>query len=392
MRISLTASFLVHAALLSYALFWVPAVAPFKVEPQDSIPIEIVTIADAPKTKAVVKEPAPKVIEKPKPKAAEVVKEVKPQEKIAPEEVKAAHEKNVVEDAPKPEKKPEPPKPKVEEAKPEEPKPLDSKELAELLAEPEPPKKEPEKKPEPKSEPKPVEKPKDEPPPDQAALDAILKTTADEQQAEAEKKAAEEEARKKSDAEAKKKADADAKKKSDADAKKKASADAKKKADAEAKKLAAAEAAKKKKTAFDTNAVADLLNKIPDDPAAPQKPSEETGTPDVADRNDTGADDALAATLSQALISHLYDCWKLPPGAKDAAISVKVKFALNPDGTLRGQPQIVNSNGDPLFDTTARSVLSAIKRCETYEFLPRDKYDLWEQNTVNFRADQQNPA
>ena len=41
-------------------------------------------------------------------------------------------------------------------------------------------------------------------------------------------------------------------------------------------------------------------------------------------------------------------------------------------------------NGDPLFDATARSAVAAVLECQSYGFLPQDKYDLWKDLIINF--------
>jgi hypothetical protein len=42
----------------------------------------------------------------------------------------------------------------------------------------------------------------------------------------------------------------------------------------------------------------------------------------------------------------------------------------------------MNDSGDPLFGTTAQSAVSAVMACQNYDFLPPDRYDLW--NTIIF--------
>jgi hypothetical protein len=64
---------------------------------------------------------------------------------------------------------------------------------------------------------------------------------------------------------------------------------------------------------------------------------------------------------------------------------VKVHFMLNQDGSVRGQPEVLNGSSDPLFDTTAQSAISAVMECQSYsDIFPLDKYDLWKDNTFNF--------
>jgi outer membrane biosynthesis protein TonB len=314
MRRPLVISFAFHALILAAALIVLPKPEAFKVDPQGAIPIDLVSIEDVSKRKAMVKAEQPKKVEKPKPKPQPVVKEEPPAPKVEPEVKKAAVEPKA-DPEPKPvEKKPEP-KPEPQPKKVEE-KPLEQAELAALLkqTEDEPPP--PEKKPEP---PKPVEK-KPEPKP--------------KPEVKAEKKP------------------------------------------------------EKKKPKLDIDEISALLNKTDEDRTAPQKPADEAGEPEQSEANISGDDEALAATLIDMLRQKLAGCWSIPAGAREADMVVKVRFQLSPDGMVRGQPQVLNGSSSPLFAVTAQSAISAVLECQAYDFLPRDKYDLWREITFNFNPNQ----
>jgi outer membrane biosynthesis protein TonB len=312
MRRSLTISLLAHAAILASAFVVLPNPQEFKVEEQESIPIDIVSIEDLGKRQATVKTPE-KPVEKAAPKPVETIQPVKPAPEVAPEVKTAAKEVSAPPPEPKPEVKEEP---KKEEAKIE-PKPEELAELIKKTDEPEPEKKKEEpKKAEVKPEKKPVEKPPEKKP---------------------DKKA-------------------------------------------------------KPKKEFNPDDIAAFLNKTDDKRTAPLKPQEETGTPKQGEFNLSGNDDGVSATISDAIQQRLAKCWSIPPGAREAQISVKVRFQLNPDGTVSGQPQVMNSSADPLFTTTAQSALSAVMECQPYDFLPQDRYDLWQDNGVNFNPNLMFPS
>jgi TolA protein len=324
MKRSVIVSAGIHAAILGAALFSLPSSEEFKVEQLDAVQVDISQITDQSKRKAATTEDLPKV-EKPAPKKVEVPVEVKPAPKVA-EEVKTAAREPVAEEKPEPKKeepkKEEPPPEPKPEPKKAEDKPLDSDPLEKLLAE-----------------------------------EAALKKVEEKKKADEEKKKAEELKKKE-------------------DEKKKLAEDKKKKA--EEKKLAE----KKKKKAFDD--IAAFLNKEEGEQAAPQKPSDITGSPDKAEKSSNGTDDALAATIVDALRQRLSECWSVPPGARDANILVKVRFALNPDGSVNGAPTVVNDSADPLFGTTAQSAVSAVMECQNYDFLPPEKFDVWKTITITF--------
>lgn len=312
MRRSLTISLLAHAAILAAAFVVLPNPEEFKVDDQDAIPVDIVSINDLSSRVTTVKSEEKKQVEKPAPKPAEVMKPVKPAPEVAPE-VKTA----VKEASAPPEPKPEP---KKEEPKKEEPKPAPKpEELAELIKktdEPEPEKKKEEpKKAEVKPQ-KPVEKPPEKKP---------------------EKKV-------------------------------------------------------KPKKEFNPDDIAAFLNKTDDKRTAPLKPQTEAGTPNQGEFNMSGADADLSATIGDLIKQRLRQCWTVPPGAREAQISVRVRFQLNSDGTVSGLPQILNSSPDPLFATTAQSAISAVMDCQPYDFLPQDRYDLWQENGVNFNPNLMTPS
>jgi TolA protein len=360
MRKSLIASFALHVLLLGAALFVLPAPDAFQVPPQDSIPVDIVSVEDFSKRQAMEKSDTKKKVEKPKAKKQDVVKAVEPQKKVAPEETKAA-------------KVPAAPEKAVKEAE----KPVEK-----------PVEKVVEKKPEPV--PEPVKKAEEPPPPDQLALEGVLKKTEDEV-ALAEKLAADEAkaVEEKKVADEKKAAD---KKKKAADAeKKKKAAEERKVAEAAAAEAAAAKAAKLAKD-FNPDEISALLDKDSDQAAAPQKPTEDNGEPAQGEATLQGNDDAIAATLVDLLRQNLSKCWRIPPGAREADVTVKVRFRLDQAGNLMGEPEVLGGSSNPMFETTAQSVLSAVAQCQSYDYLPADHYDLWKENTMLFNPNKMNPA
>lgn len=149
------------------------------------------------------------------------------------------------------------------------------------------------------------------------------------------------------------------------------------------KKVAAKE---KPKPEFNADELSALLNKIDDTKKAPPKPSEETGVARKAEFTSlTGNDDRLAADLVDALRRRIESCWLLPAGVRDAqSLQIRLQFQLGIDGMLTGYPQLLNSNPHPAFEAAARSAQTAVKQCEPYNFLPVEKYDLWQDIILTF--------
>jgi TolA protein len=254
------------------------------------------------------------------------------------------------------------PKPKVSEAE-KNTKPLENvaeeKKYAAVDPTPQEPEPQPEPVPEPKPEPKAEELPLDS--------DPLKQIIEEEQKAEEQKKKQEEEKKKK----------AEEKKKKEEEKKKKA-AEAQKKLEADM-----------KKRKLDTAALEEMFKDTSSEQqTATLKKSEEAGTPETGKNNVQGEDAALAATLIDALRQRLSECWTVPPGAREAQVQVKVRFNLARDGRVEGLPVVVGGGfGDALATATAQSAISAVMECQAYDFLPKDRYDMWQEITVNFTPD-----
>ena len=216
-----------------------------------------------------------------------------------------------------------------EPVKPPDPAPPDPKPLTELLKKIDPP--------------KPVE-------PTPVADDPLKKLLAEQQAAEDQKKLDEQ-----------KKAEADKKK-----------AELKKKADD-----------KKKREQLLAEAEAALLNKIKGENTAPAKPSTAQGAPKQAIKDTAGNDDAMTATIVDALRSQLKSCFSTPPGTKELEIVVPVHFALNQDGTVNGRPE--SQGGDAQQEAVGNAAVAAIMTCQPFK-LPVENYDLWKDNTLDFNS------
>jgi colicin import membrane protein len=179
---------------------------------------------------------------------------------------------------------------------------------------------------------------------------------------------------------------ADAKAKAQADAKAKALADARAKADAEAKARKQAELADK----FSAGDIRQLL--------ASKEPSQSTGATGrevnktASLGTATGSSQRLNPSQRDQLMGLLRDqlhrCWQAPMAAQSAdkppVPSVRVR--LNQDGSLAGDPSVMNPSSDPLFRSIADSATRATRRCAPLkipaQFAPF--YQDWRDLVVNF--------
>lgn len=334
----LLTSFVGHALLLAYALLNIQPPLP---DLPAMIPIEATLVTPSELTRLKQGDPTSKQLE------------AKAKEEPPTETSKKEAEKPKPITAPPPAAEPPPPAPeppKAEEAKPEPPKDP----IADKLAAAPPP-------PEPTPEPGPT-------PDEKKKLEEKLEQ---ERKAEDEKKKAEE----------KKKADEEKKK-----------AEAKKKAEEKKKKLAEAKRKEAEKKKFDADKIAALLDKTPDKRGAPQsatqptKPTDYTG-PTAGERQ--GHDTVLTAREQDLLLSminqQLEPCARLPGGGggPDTPI-VNVRFNLNQDGSLNGEPVVVNKQNTPLYAIAADASVRAVKQCAPFQ-LPADKYAAW--STVTWAFD-----
>ncbi len=210
----------------------------------------------------------------------------------------------------------------------------------------------------------------------QARADAAAKA-----KAEAQAKAAAAEA-------AKEKAEADAKAKAEAEAKAKIAAAAKAKAEAEAKAKREAEIAKN----FNPTDIAKLLQSK--EPAQSSGSSAPQVNRSASLGSERGSSQKLSPSLRAQLVGIIQDqllkCWNVPIGLANAkgAVVPSVRMKLNTDGSLAGQPGVINTSSDPLFRVAADSALTATRRCAPLRIPAQFAayYDDWRDVVVNFDA------
>ena len=141
--------------------------------------------------------------------------------------------------------------------------------------------------------------------------------------------------------------------------------------------------AAKKKSDFDTDKIAALLNKIPDASNEPTPNALAEETKPVRGQA-SGIELSMSVNEIDALRSRIAQCWSPPPGGLGAeAFVVKVRLKLNEDGTLVGYPTVANHGSSPFFQAAADSAVRAVYQCQPYA-LPPEKYALWRDIILNF--------
>ncbi len=142
----------------------------------------------------------------------------------------------------------------------------------------------------------------------------------------------------------------------------------------------------KKKSDFNADRIAALLNKVPDaGPKAAPTPTETKAKPQGPARGQTsGQDLTMSINELDALRAKISQCWIPPVGGMGAdAIKVRLRLQLNQDGSLTRQPEVVNREASPFFQVAADSAVRAVWQCQPYE-LPVAKYALWRDMILNF--------
>jgi colicin import membrane protein len=103
--------------------------------------------------------------------------------------------------------------------------------------------------------------------------------------------------------------------------------------------------------------------------------------------------EALATSLIQRAMVR---CWRMPADLPDPErLIVTVRFRLNRNGTLSGQPEVTNPRNfqfDPAMGQAVQTALRAVRSCD-FSFLPSDPrvgphYEVWGDNEYTFRVQQ----
>jgi hypothetical protein len=153
---------------------------------------------------------------------------------------------------------------------------------------------------------------------------------------------------------------------------------------------------------FDPDRIAALLNRDPtaggsvqeDEPREPwRRPStledQANGVaPDEAERIAYGAREGRDASMSSneidAFRAQISRCWTPPVGGLGGdAIIVKLRIALNEDGSLTRAPEIDNDLASPFFRPAADSAVRAVMQCQPYR-MPPEKYGQWRDMLLTF--------
>jgi hypothetical protein len=108
------------------------------------------------------------------------------------------------------------------------------------------------------------------------------------------------------------------------------------------------------------------------------------------DRAGESADTKAKVALEEiaAFKAQLRKCWSLPEGvASTQHVKVIVRVALKQDGSLAGNPELIEFAPTPSTPGIVQSAMRALRQCAPYRMLPAAKYDQWKLLDLNFSPD-----
>ena len=83
-------------------------------------------------------------------------------------------------------------------------------------------------------------------------------------------------------------------------------------------------------------------------------------------------------------VDRIRGCWVIPPGGRESGYKIRMELSLNPDGSLKKSPKLLNAKKNSRFANLAESAIAAVTHCQNYDFLPIDLYDEWKTLTLSF--------
>jgi hypothetical protein len=107
------------------------------------------------------------------------------------------------------------------------------------------------------------------------------------------------------------------------------------------------------------------------------------GPAQTADPSPVLASQSELAYVRKAITPCLRKAW-VPPG-KGRPLRVTLRWQLDEDGRLVGDPEVVNSQSIPPDSPAAQAAVKAVRACEPYR-LRLDKYHLWKAIVFSFDA------
>lgn len=126
-------------------------------------------------------------------------------------------------------------------------------------------------------------------------------------------------------------------------------------------------------------------NQQPKDPAEAavegERPQEKVGPGDRLTASDIAK--------MQAAVSRCWQTQALIGAPEPEKLLVQLEIDLNRDGTLVGQPRVLNAlqisvSGNQFWKVAEQVAIRAVITCQPYDFLSADRYAVWKEMQLNF--------
>lgn len=147
-----------------------------------------------------------------------------------------------------------------------------------------------------------------------------------------------------------------------------------------------AESASAKKSDFDADKIAALLNREEPSGGGAKRSTREA----ALGGSKTTSGEKLTQSEMDALRGQIEKNWNIIPGMADGQdVRVQVTMRLDPSGAIVGEPQVSATGGsDATRRTLAGSARRAVLMSSPFQGLPTEKYDAWSEVVVNFDPSQ----
>jgi TolA protein len=133
---------------------------------------------------------------------------------------------------------------------------------------------------------------------------------------------------------------------------------------------------------FNANEIAELLNKV-DNESGGKKRNKSDKSFGAETTNSTAQ--KLSQSEMDALKGLIEKNWSILPGTETNGVVITVRFELNENGEIVGEPEVKGSGGDASsLEVLEGGAKRAVMRSAPFDQLPKDKYDTWKVVTVNF--------
>ena len=138
----------------------------------------------------------------------------------------------------------------------------------------------------------------------------------------------------------------------------------------------------KKESDFNTDEIAQLLNKTNEKPGGARRNKQEKA---LGAKRATGGE-KLSQTELDALRGLVEKNWTVMPGQVTSNdIKIVVRFELDPNGEVVGDPEVTSSGGDgSSLRALEGGARRAVMKSAPFDQLPKDKYDTWKVVELSF--------